>query len=314
MGVFSAEGGQFIGGHAMSPDNKLKTAAALSDLWDRGTVKRLRAGDGAVVLPGRRVSLHLMAQLDVAAIMLFDPLLREQGMLSRLLVTAPDSTAGTRLWREPKPESGQALARYRNKLLGILRSKPPMAVDEIGRPTPNELAPRALPLSEPARRLWIEFADAVEIDMGSGGELEPVRALANKLPEQAARVAGVLALLDGSTTATEVGEDQLARAIEIVRHHAFEALRLARAGVVEPELRQAQRLLDWLSNGWPEPCASLPDIYQRGPHGIRDKATASRLVRVLEDHGWLTRVEGGATVGGTHRREVWAIHGKGGPA
>ena len=126
-----------------------RTAAALSDLWDKGLVKRLRAGDGALILPGRRVSLHLMAQPDVAAIMLFDPLLREQGMLSRLLVTAPDSTAGTRLWREPKPESGQALARYRNKLLGILRSKPPMAVDEIGRPTPNELAPRALPLAEP---------------------------------------------------------------------------------------------------------------------------------------------------------------------
>jgi hypothetical protein len=135
----------------------------------------------------------------------------------------------------------------------------------------------------------------------------------SRLTEQAARVAGVLVLLDGETAA-EVGENQFARAIEIVRHHAFEALRLARAGVVEPELRQARRLLDWLSNGWPEPCASLPDIYQRGPHGIRDKATASRLVRVLEDHARVTKVEGGATIGGTHRREVWAIYGKGGPA
>ena len=57
--------GQFIGGHAMNQDNKLKTAAALSDLWDKGLVKRLRAGDGALILPGRRVSLHLMAQPDV---------------------------------------------------------------------------------------------------------------------------------------------------------------------------------------------------------------------------------------------------------
>jgi hypothetical protein len=51
VGVFSAEGGQFIGGHAMNAENKLKTAAALSDLWDKGLVKRLRAGDGAKILP-----------------------------------------------------------------------------------------------------------------------------------------------------------------------------------------------------------------------------------------------------------------------
>ena len=80
----------------MNAENKLKTAAALSDLWDRGLVKRLRAGDGAEILPGRRVSLHLMAQPDVAAILLSDRLLLEQGLLSRLLVTAPDTTAGTR--------------------------------------------------------------------------------------------------------------------------------------------------------------------------------------------------------------------------
>jgi hypothetical protein len=314
VGVFSAEGGQFIGGHAMNADNKLKTAAGLSDLWDKGLVKRLRAGDGAMILPGRRVSLHLMAQPDVAAIMLFDPLLREQGMLSRLLVTAPDSTAGTRLWREPKPESTQALARYRNKLLGILRTKPPMALDGVGKPLPNELTPRPLPLSETARKLWIEFADVVELEMAPGGELEPVRALANKLPEQAARVAGVLAILDSTTAVAEISEDQLARAIEIVRHHALEALRLSRAGAVEPDLRLAQRLLDWLTRSWPEPMVSLPDVYQRGLNAISDKKTAARIVGILVDHGWLERLPGGAVVAGVTRREVWAIQGKGAPA
>ncbi len=35
LGVFAAEGGQFIGGHGMSEDNKLKTAAGFSSVWDR---------------------------------------------------------------------------------------------------------------------------------------------------------------------------------------------------------------------------------------------------------------------------------------
>jgi hypothetical protein len=33
LGLFSAEGGQFIGGHGMNEDNKLKTAAGLSCAW-----------------------------------------------------------------------------------------------------------------------------------------------------------------------------------------------------------------------------------------------------------------------------------------
>jgi Protein of unknown function (DUF3987) len=73
----------------MSDDNKLRTAAGLSELWDGEPIKRVRAGDGTLVLPGRRVAMHLMAQPDVAAIMLSDRMLLSQGFLSRCLVTAP---------------------------------------------------------------------------------------------------------------------------------------------------------------------------------------------------------------------------------
>jgi hypothetical protein len=51
LGIFASEGGQFIGGHGMSEDNKLKTAAALSSLWDGAPIKRVRVGDGVSVLP-----------------------------------------------------------------------------------------------------------------------------------------------------------------------------------------------------------------------------------------------------------------------
>jgi hypothetical protein len=47
MGIFSAEGGHFIGGHGMSEEHKLMTAAGLSAFWDGAAVKRVRAGDGA---------------------------------------------------------------------------------------------------------------------------------------------------------------------------------------------------------------------------------------------------------------------------
>ena len=117
LGIFASEGGQFVGGHGMSDDAKLRTAAGLSKLWDDGETRRVRVGDGATMLPGRRLTVHLMVQPDVAGIMLNDRLLADQGLLSRFLITAPDSAAGLRLWHEPKPESGAMLKRYGARLL-----------------------------------------------------------------------------------------------------------------------------------------------------------------------------------------------------
>jgi len=100
LGVFSTEGGQFIGGYSMSEDHKLKTVSTLSQLWDGVPVKRIRVGDGVSIMRGRRISMHLMIQPYIAQKTLSDPLLRNQGFLSRLLTIAPASTAGTRFYQE----------------------------------------------------------------------------------------------------------------------------------------------------------------------------------------------------------------------
>jgi hypothetical protein len=42
IGVFSSEGGLFIGGHGMSDESKLRTAAGLSELWDGEPIKAAR--------------------------------------------------------------------------------------------------------------------------------------------------------------------------------------------------------------------------------------------------------------------------------
>ena len=62
--------------------------------------------------------------------------------------------------------------------------------------TRNELEPRPLPLSPEARKLWIEFADSVERQLGPSGDLQPISGFAAKLPEHAARIAGVLSMFE----------------------------------------------------------------------------------------------------------------------
>ena len=302
VGIFAAEGGQFIGGHGMNEDAKLRTAAGLSSLWDGQTIDRVRA-QGATLLVGRRVAMHLMAQPDVVGIWLGDHLLADQGLLSRTLVTAPEPASGKRPWHTPLPESDTILKHYNQRLLEILERSYPVAVA-----SQNELAPRALPLSPTARDVWIEFYNHVEKRVGAGGELEPVQGLANKLPEHAARIAAVLTLCE-DIDAPEVNETAMARGISLVQHYAAEALRLFGASQVSADLRDAQQLLRWLETTWTKPLVSLPDIYQLGPNSIRDAKKARSIVKILENHGHWESIPKGARIDGVMRQEVWRKRG-----
>jgi hypothetical protein len=301
VSIFAAEGGQFIGGHGMSEDAKLRTAAGLSAFWDGETIKRVRSHDGVTILPGRRLTLHLMAQPEVAAIWFNDPLLVAQGLMSRILATAPKPASGTRMWRDPKQEGDTAVERYGARLLDILERPLPLAVG-----TRNELVPRALLLSPEARNVWIAFHDYVESRIVCGGELEPVRGLANKLPEHATRIAAVLTLVT-DIDAAEVARPEMEHGIALAEHYVCEALRLFGSSRINPDLALARRLLNWLLKDWGEPNVSLPDIYQRSLNAIGDQATARRLVAILENHGWLVPLAGSAVVSGKPRREAWRI-------
>jgi hypothetical protein len=301
VGIFSAEGGQFIGGHGMSNENKLLTAAGLSSVWDGEAIRRVRAGDGIILLPGRRCTAHLMTQPDVAALMLNDLTLMDQGILSRFLVTAPESTSGTRFWHDPAPESDWKIKNFGANILSILEMPLPLALEKK-----NELIPRPLPLSPEARKLWINYANHIEEKIRHGGELDPVRGLANKIPEHATRLAAVLNFFDNPTIG-EIDGESMEAGIALADHYAAEALRLFGMSKINPDLRLAQKLLVWLQTKWPESCVSLPDIYQRSLNAIRDSNTAAKIVAILEAHGWLVKLKGTHIISGERRRDVWGI-------
>ena len=170
----------------------------------------------------------------------------------------------------------------------------------------QELAPRGLPFDCRAAGRYFEFADHVELRLGKGGELTPIKGFGNKLPEHAGRLAGVLRAVE-DLDAEAACEADLERGIILAEHYAAEALRLSECARTRAKLRQAQQLLDWLHDEWLEEYVSLPDIYQRGPYAIRDQATARNLVRLLEEHSWAIRVAQGAVVAGQRRREAWRI-------
>lgn len=301
LGLFSDEGGGFVGGYSMSAEHKLKTLAGLSLFWDGAIIRRIRAGDGASALVGKRLAMHLMLQPQIASGLLADSVAVGQGFLSRCLVSAPPSLAGTRMQKPVAPEGAAALNRYSAALRELLE-KPALLVPG----TNNSLDPRRVCFDARAAASWLRLADTIERKLGPGGEYEPVRGFGNKLAEHVARIAGVLALAD-DPDAAEIGADALARAATLGDYFAGEALRLFEAGAVTPEIAQAEKLLAWLET-WPEPAIGLVAIYQRGPNSIREKEAAQRAVKQLEAHGWLRRLEGsGHKVDGKPVREAWTI-------
>lgn len=300
LGIFDDEGGGFINGHGLTDENRLRTSAGLSKFWDGSTIKRVRASDGNSSLVGRRLAIHLMAQPQAASRLLCDPTLRDQGLLSRILVAAPVSTAGTRFQRQPQAGCELVVAQFAERIQAILTKTPPLVAESR-----NEVTPRRVELDGAAQRDWRAFADHVERQLGAGRPFEPIRGFANKLAEHALRLAAVIALVE-DIHITAIGTEHFKRGIQLAEYYAHEALRLFDAGFAKPELQQAETLRKWLLEVWEEPMVSIRIIVRCGPNSIRDKATATAAVKLLTEHGWLIGPAPGV-VEGKSARTCWKI-------
>jgi hypothetical protein len=278
LAIFTAEGGTFTGGHGMSEENRLRTAATLSEVWDGKPIKRVRAKDGVTILPGRRLTLHVMIQPDASHGFVANAVLRDQGLLSRILVAAPESLAGGRFYRDPDPADDAEIRAFEMRILSILEAPAPLVDDR------NELDPRELPMSMKAAALWKEFFNFVEGQSGPKGDLAGLRDLASKAAEHAARIAGVLTVFrDLNAAAIEAQEMQ--NAIDMMDWYLGEAARLQGAARLDPRLLRAQALLEWIRAQGPGEI-KFRDILRLGPraHQLRTKAAVEEAIAILKDH------------------------------
>jgi len=300
LGIFSDEGGQFLGGFAMGKENRQKTLAALNDLWQGNPIRRTRQGDGSLTLYGRRLAVHLMVQPGVARAFMADPMAADTGFLPRFLTCEPPSTIGTRMHANARAGSG-ALDAFGGRLHEILETD--MRMD----PETRALSPRKLALSPDARGLLADFSDAVERQQAHGGDLANVKGYASKAAEQACRIAGVLTLW-GDLDAGEVSAATMADAIALAQFYLGEALRLSDAAAVSVEIDRAETLRAWLLNTWPHAEITPSEVVQRAPiRALRERPAARQAIGMLAEAGWLTLLDAGTEVRGKPRTEAWRI-------
>ena len=299
LGVFSDEGGQFMGGYAMNKDNRQKTLSAFNDLWQGNPIRRTRQGEPPISLFGRRLAIHLMVQPAVAQNFMADALAVDIGFLPRFLICQPISAIGTRL-HETIWHDDPTIDDFYQKMQDILQKK--LVMDKVT----LALKPRTLKLSPEAKNLLIAFSDEIEIAQQPGREMADISGYASKSAEQAARIAGVLTLWD-DLYAKSVTAETMRNAIELARFYLSEALRLM-GTAASPEMLQIDALRKWLLEKWPHPEIVPSEIMQRSPtRAFRNSDKATEAIAVLVKHGWLVELPLESIVRGINRKKAYRI-------
>jgi len=292
QGLFSDEGGSFIGGFAMRADTRLNTISRLSNLWDGIPVRVTRQGAGTYTLHNKRLSVHLMMQPLVASQFLGAKDCQDQGITSRILPAFPDSNMGRRPFREPSPASRETVGDFAAQIKRLLRARLP------------EERP-ALILSGDARQPWENFYNRVEAMLAPGGHLESIRGLGNKLGEHALRIASVLTLFN-DLGAIHIELPALHDGVALATYYADEARRLMHAGV-DPAILRAEALRAWIFEAKRGDPFALSLVYHDGPNALRTAAEAKPAVALLMEAGWLEALPEGVTVDGKPRRHAYKL-------
>ena len=274
-GVVSAEAGIVFGSHGMGGDSVMRNLATLNQLWDGNSLTIDRKSSESFTVRGARLTVALQVQEPTlrAFFEKSGALARGTGFLARFLIAWPVSTQGYRPFTEA-PANWPALAAFNRRISEILNQPVPMDDD-------GALIPPMLPLSPEAKAAWIEYHDAIESELASGGDLYDVRDVASKSADNAARLATLFQIFEGGGGA--IGADAFERASCITAWHLSEARRFFGELALPVELADAVRLNNWLVEYCQrERTHFVPtrEAQRLGP--VRDKSKLTIAIQELE--------------------------------
>ena len=282
VGVFSAEGGEMLGGHSMRDDKRAAGISFFLKAWSGESLDSLRGGEGLTVLLGRRIALHVLVQPVLLQQLLRDPLAQGQGLLARCLIAQPNSLAGHRPYRHTNPHKNPAVERYNAAIKQMLQTPPEFFHDGDG----YELKPRDLHMSEAARLLWISFYNSIESQQAAQSELDAARPFASKADEQVARIAGIISLIE-NPEATVISGEIMDGAIQVTGFYLSEHLRLTGSGKEELKDRNLRLLFNWMQTKG----AVIPknEVLQKITRNLRDLQASglNPLLKELVDRGYI---------------------------
>ena len=303
-GIFTAEGGLFLSGHSMDKQSRDRTIAIYNLLWDGKAPKRTRTGDGTTLLDGKRLSIHMMIQEEIARDFFRDRKAESQGFLSRFLPVWPESTRGTRFHEDATDESLKAMERYEKNVRKLLDEPLPMREGTV-----NSLAPAVLSLDKEAKELWVKFQNHIESHLKPDDDLTAIKDFADKSVEHAIRLAGILTVFDhsndepgGESKPEIITADYLQRGLNLTNFYLHERARIL--GIVRSGsfIADVDRLRVWLIENWLPghgEVISLRLLCQYAiPKKFRPKKEMEKALAPLIENKWLVHLDGKHAIDG----------------
>ena len=279
-GLFSDEGISFFSGHGMNDESKGRSIHMLSKLWDGDPLSRTRGAEGeSGTLANRRLSSHLMIQPIVATKVLADPLLQGQGFLARFLICHEPSIAGTRFLQGRDITQGAQndylVGKYWEKITQLLNN--PVQVNE----KTGELVLNVSVLKDEALELWCALHDGIEDQIRIDGKYSDVKAFASKAAENAARIAAILAFVEGDE---HPNVEHIKRAGKLISYYLESMAIRTMDAQHDSDSLLARDLLSWITEHGNK--LSSPD-FKKLPNSLRRSSIARKILAFLVTNGHL---------------------------
>jgi replicative DNA helicase len=210
-----------------------------------------------------------------------------RGLLARFLYSLPASLVGRRQPGAP-PVPPVVASRYTLELQALAAS--------LTTPTgpTSDQGPSLLVLDQEATQLLLSFEQDLEPRLAAGsGDLAHLAGWAAKLAGATCRLAGLLHLAEHLRDgwAHPVGADTLAGAIRLADYLVEHARAVFDLMGADPRTDDARWLLDWI-NRTDQAQFSRRDAHAAAPRGrFRKAADLEPTLTLLEEHGWLRRVD-----------------------
>ncbi|MEO1659347.1 MAG: YfjI family protein [Pseudomonadota bacterium] len=289
--LMSDEAGQFLAGYSMKSENKLSGLSSLSKFWDGSAVTKKIKGTGqnseTRTIRDCRLAVHMLGQRVAIVPFLRDPMARGQGSLARFLVHEPPTTMGTRQmsvdeWREDAVTSN--VMAFAERIEEILDRASARSIEgDVDRPM--------LQMEPDAVQLLVGFYNSIKRKLAPTGDLSGYSDLANKSHENAARIAGVLAVLKDEQV---VSEASMRSGIGLANYFLAELIRLSDLLPANEDIDKAQAIVDWLKKVGGQ--AELRELARRGPKSCRKKEARSDAMKVLSEANWVREIDSKVTL------------------
>jgi putative DNA primase/helicase len=292
-GIFSSEGGSILGSHAMGKDSLGRTLSLFNKLWsaESHTVDRAQAASFAV--RGARLSMHIAVQPHLWADFLANDrgMSRGGGFIARLLIAAPASTQGTRLYREVGATPG--LDAYTARIAELLSIVSPVDPE-------RGLTPPVLEFRPDAKAVWERLYNAIEEQQKTTGDFVGVTDIASKAADNIARLAAIFHIVQHGPIG-DIGPDLVNNAGQIILWHLYAAKAVLGPLALARDQANAVTLDRWLIDRCRAEGVtrfSTRVVLQGGPVPTRQKKALEAATRILAESGRARLVESGK------RREI----------